>query len=300
MAAVLACGQGAVLSHQSAAVLWELLMPSGREGSVIVSTPRRLHHRRPGIRVHSGTALAPDETTYLKNLPLTTPMRTIFDLAGALDERALEQAMARADRRHLLDRDQLATLLTRHPGRRGNNRLRAQLSVLTAPTLTRSEAEERFLALIRKAELPEPRMNALIRGFEVDALWGRERLIVEIDGFAFHSSRTDFERDRHRDGVLAAAGYQVIRITWRRLTREPLALAARLAQTPRCQGLTIMSPPCRYRIACGDRRRDDPARCQCLLQPACAPSPSPPPSPHVAARPRIAIASMPTTPMIAQ
>jgi very-short-patch-repair endonuclease len=142
----------------------------------------------------------------------------------------LEQVIARADRKKLLNREQLDILLARHSRRRGNARLRALLSSPAGPAFTRSEAEERFLTLVRNAGLRAPEMNVTVRGFEVDALWERERLIVEIDGFAFHSSPTAFERDRRRDGILAAAGFRVLRVTWRQLTRETDSLLVCLAQ----------------------------------------------------------------------
>jgi len=87
-----------------------------------------------------------------------------------------------------------------------------------------------LLALIRKARLREPEVNVVVRGYEVDLLWRAERLVVEVDGFAFHSSRTAFEADRRRDAVLAAAGFRVVRVTWAQLAQEPEALLARIAQ----------------------------------------------------------------------
>jgi very-short-patch-repair endonuclease len=142
----------------------------------------------------------------------------------------LEQVLARADRQRLLDREKIETLLARYPRRRGRARLSPLLTNPASPSLTRSEAEDRFLTLVRKAGLRQPETNVLIRDFEVDALWRAERLVVEIDGFAFHSSPEAFERDRQRDGVLAAAGFRVMRTTWRQLTSEPEALLVRLAQ----------------------------------------------------------------------
>jgi very-short-patch-repair endonuclease len=97
------------------------------------------------------------------------------------------------------------------------------------PSLTRSEAERRLLALIRAARLPPPRTNVRVGGFEVDMLWPAERLVVEIDGFAFHGGCAAFERDRRRDAQLLARGYRVLRITWRQLTREPHAVVATIA-----------------------------------------------------------------------
>jgi very-short-patch-repair endonuclease len=180
--------------------------------------------------------LGSDEHTHLEGFPLTTPARTIHDLAGTLISRQLEQVLARADRQRLLDREKIGTLLKRYPRRRGRARLRALLATPDGPALTRSEAEDRFLSLVRKAGLRHPETNVMVNGFEVDALWRAERLVVEIDGFAFHSLPGAFERDRQRDGVLAAAGFRVMRVVWRQLTLEPEALLARLVQALAVRG----------------------------------------------------------------
>ena len=121
-------------------------------------------------------------------------------------------------------------MLARTNGARGAPRLNAQLARLTdGPTFTRSEAEERFLALIRQAGLPAPRVNARLHGYEVDFYWPAQRCVVEIDGFRFHSTRRASEHDRRKDGVLQAAGIAVLRFTWRQLLDEPLAVIGRLA-----------------------------------------------------------------------
>jgi very-short-patch-repair endonuclease len=124
----------------------------------------------------------------------------------------------------------MAELLARHPGRPGSPALRALLDRDSDPALTRSEAEARLLTLVRKGRLREPETNVLVCGYEVDFLWRRERLVVEVDGFAFHSSQRAFERDRRRDGRLLTAGYRIMRVTWRQLTEEPEVLLVRLAR----------------------------------------------------------------------
>ena len=230
MAALLACGAGAVLSHRSAAALWEIVPHPGARVPVAVSTTRNLRSRSSGIRIYRFRSLGRDEVTSLGGLQLTTPARTLLDLSGTLPSRDLEQAVARADRRRLLHRSRLELLLARYPRRPGRSRIRTVLASMDGPILTRSEAEERFISLIRKVGLPLPQTNVLVNGFEVDALWQEERLIAEIDGFAFHSTRVVFEKDRHRDGVLTAAGYRVLRITWRQLTEESETLLVQLAQ----------------------------------------------------------------------
>jgi very-short-patch-repair endonuclease len=227
MAALLAYGSDAVLSHGSAGALWDLLPTVS---VVTISLTRSIRVRRSAIRVHRVSALHPDEKARLDGLTLTTPARTLLDLASYLSSRELEQALARADRQRLSYRKPLALLLVRYPRRRGGPLLRTLLASPDGPAFTRSEAEERFLALIRRAGLRPPEMNVKVCGFEVDALWRAERLVVEIDGFDYHSTRVDFERDRYRDGVLTAAGFRVMRIIWHQLTREPEALLVRLGQ----------------------------------------------------------------------
>lgn len=229
MAAVLACGATAVLSHRSAAAAWDLL-PRPTDDPVAVSVRRGRPTPGPAVRVHRVSDLHRDETTVREGIPITTPARTILDVAASAGTWEIEQAVARAERAGLADSERMKALLARHPRRPGTRALRALLIRATGPAFTRSEAESRFLGLVRRARLPSPESNVRVKGWEVDFLWRRERLIVEIDGFAYHSSARAFERDRLRDGVLAAAGYRVVRCTWRQLTREPEALLVRIAQ----------------------------------------------------------------------
>lgn len=229
MAAVLASGETAVLSHRSAAVMWRLL-PGSTDAPVEVTV--RGGFRAPGahVHVHRSAILQDDETMVLEGIPITNAARTILDLAGCVGPRELEQALARAERNHLLEHHQLMDLVGRHSRRAGTRTLRALLAHAREPALTRSEAEARFLTLVRRARLLDPEANALVNGYEVDFLWRTRRLIVEVDGFAFHSSATAFEQDRGRDAALAAAGFRVIRFTWHQLTREPEVLLVHLAQ----------------------------------------------------------------------
>jgi very-short-patch-repair endonuclease len=171
-----------------------------------------------------------DETTTCKGIPITTPARTVLDLAADSTERELEQALAQAEARHLTSRRKLLLLLARYPGRRGVRALRRLLERDARPALTRSEAEERFLALIRKSGLPHPDVNVNLGRYEVDFLWREHRLVVEIDGYAHHSDRESFEADRARDAWLAAQGHTVIRVTWRQLVDEPEVVLARVAE----------------------------------------------------------------------
>ncbi len=202
--------------------------PSTGLREVDVTIPPDSRRYRPGIRIHR-MALRDDEVTTFDMIPVTTPARTLYDLAGILPERDLERALAEALARRLTTRDQLETLATRYRRRAGVGRLRALLGSDQQPALTRSAAEEHFLAMIRRAQLPAWEVNVDVRGHEVDFFWRTERLAVEIDGFAFHSSRRRFESDRRRDADLAAAGVRVMRITWRQIENEPEALLVRLA-----------------------------------------------------------------------
>ena len=220
LAAVLACGPGAVLSHRSAAALWEI-RPTARSG-VEITTPRWLP-QRPRIQLRSAR-LAPDEVTSHASIPVTAPERTLIDLAAVLQKRPLERALEQAEVLRLLDAALLARLLDRHPRRAGTGTLRALLAEQRASP-TRSELEERFLALIDRERLPRPLINAHVLTFEVDTAWPDQRVIAELDGHAFHSTRAAYERDRARDRALQAAGWRVIRVTWRQLEHDSAAVA---------------------------------------------------------------------------
>jgi very-short-patch-repair endonuclease len=187
--------------------------------------------------------LAADEQTHLDGVPLTTPARTLLDLSTCVGAAELERALARADREGIADQDTVSRLVARYPGRRGTRRLLALLANPGGPALTRSDAEARFLELVRSGRLREPETNIHLRGHEVDFVWRSERLIVEVDGFAFHSSRTAFEADRRRDAALAAAGFRVIRVTWTQITKEPAALLVRVAQALVESGSTAYDVP---------------------------------------------------------
>ena len=237
MAAVLACGAGAVVSHRSAAALWELLPPLDDSYPVDVTVQGRDGGRRKGIRPHKVTDLNAEDLATIEGIPVTTPVRTIVDLASVVSARELEQALAQAERRQLVTLDELRGVVQKRSGRPGTPALRALLQYHGSPALTRSEAEDRFLALIRRGRLPAPEANVVFGGHELDFLWRSEGLAVEVDGFAFHSSRSQFERDRHRDAQLLVGGIQVIRFTWRQIEAEPYAVLACLAQALARAGL---------------------------------------------------------------
>jgi hypothetical protein len=183
---------------------------------------------REGVVVHTAR-LPPDEITVHDGIPITTVPRTLFDLATILPERRLERALNEAEVLRLWDELSLVRLLRRYPGRRGSRAIRAALERRgVGATVTRSELEERFLELIDRAGLPRPEVNVLVGGFEVDAVWRRQLVAVELDGHSTHQTTEAFERDRQRDRILQVSGWRPIRITSRQLQAEPATLVADL------------------------------------------------------------------------
>jgi very-short-patch-repair endonuclease len=178
--------------------------------------------------------LAPDEVTTLRRIPVTTLARCLFDIAATASDEGLEAAIRQAEYLHRFRLEQLEDLLIRHPGRRGATTIRACLRRLGrgARGRTRSRLEARFATLLARTDLPQPHLNALVDadGFkiEADCLWSDQRLIVELDGGKAHRTYAAFEADRERDRRLQAAGWRVIRLTWRQLD-DPAAVLADLS-----------------------------------------------------------------------
>jgi very-short-patch-repair endonuclease len=185
--------------------------------------------QRPGIRAHRSD-LANDEIARLDGIPITSAARTLLDLSSVATPRELERALAFAERERLVTRALVLSLLNRYPGRRGTRRLRALLDDSATPAFTRSPAEEQLLELIRRSGLPEPEMNIMLYGQEVDCFWRNARLVIEVDGYAYHSSAPAFVTDRQRDSAFAAAGIQVVRLTWQQITEESHRTVVQLAQ----------------------------------------------------------------------
>lgn len=225
MAAVLATGPEAVLSYRSAASLWELVAP--RSAAIEVTAQRECD--RAGIKAYR-TRLPRDEITLLDGIPVTTVPRTLLDLAAVLPHSRLERAIERAEALRLADPISLHELLRRYPCRKGTRSLREVVRRGIEPILTRSELEDRFLAFLDARGLPRPRVNVLIEGLEVDFVWPEQRLVVELDGRQTHATTAAFERDRERDRILQAAGWRVVRITWRQLQDDPAAIARDLGR----------------------------------------------------------------------
>jgi hypothetical protein len=232
MAAVLAAGPEAVLSHHAAAALWRIRDPRDSKPEVIVR--RRVDRPRIAAR---RIALQDDEVTIERGIPVTTPARTLFDLAHALTQQQLEAAITEAEINRLGSPTSLADLVARYPGRRGIATLRSILEHhdRIGRTVTRSDLEVAFLAFLDAHGLPRPKTNAAIeledgRQPMVDAVWPERRLVAELDSYGIHTTRRNFEEDRARDRALTAHGWRVVRITWRQLhDRDRTALAAELA-----------------------------------------------------------------------
>lgn len=227
MAALMACGTGAALSHRTAGALWGILPVT--EGPIDVTRPGGARTHR-GVRAHRGR-LEPRDVGRRHGMSVTRPARTLLDLAGVLDLHGLDRALEQAQVLRLLSVAELRAVLARAGGRPGIRALRHALATVDAtPSLTRSEAERRLLGLVRAARLPAPLSNVRVGRHEVDLLWREQRLIAEVDGYRFHAGRAAFERDRRRDAELLATGHRVLRVTWRELMDAPEAVIANLAR----------------------------------------------------------------------
>jgi hypothetical protein len=228
MAAVLAGGPGAVLSHASAAALWEMRRTA--PSSVDVSVRRSGRTKRPGLRLHWPRTLHASEVTTHDGIPTTTPARTILDLAATLQPHRLERLLDQAEILELTDYPALDAIARAHPGHRGAKRLKQTVKQYEAgATLKRSDLERLFLTLCDKHGLPTPSVNHSPAGKEVDFLFAPQRLIVEADSWRFHKTRQAFERDRHRDAMHLRAGYRTLRVTDRQLERNANDVAKTIA-----------------------------------------------------------------------
>jgi very-short-patch-repair endonuclease len=199
VAALLAAGPQAVLSHRSAGAVWRFATAPATVEVTVLGSARR---SRPTLQIHRTASLDARDVRLHDGLRLTSPERTLHDLARVMD---VERATAEAQVLGLIPRD----------------------TTDTPPT--RSELERRMLALLRDAGLPPPLVNTHIGRFEVDFAWPDHQVVAELDGWAAHSTRLAFERDRARDAALQAAGHAVLRFTWRQLRDNPLLVAGRIA-----------------------------------------------------------------------
>ena len=225
-AALLAVGPSSVISYRSAAAAWRML--PARPGPLEVSVIGRRPRPRTDIVIHRVAALDPRDVREIDGVPVTSPARTAVDLAHAREPR-LDVALAEAQVLRLVTRRELEAAMARATDARGLPELRRRLDAGNdAPT--RTELERSMLRLVADAGLPRPLVNARVGRFEVDFLWRDERVIVETDGWVAHRHRGAFERDRARDAELQAAGYLVVRFTWRQITETRLLVATRIAQ----------------------------------------------------------------------
>jgi hypothetical protein len=218
MAAVLACGDQAVLSHDSAAALWGIRTWPARPE---VTAPH--DRRRPGIRTHRSETLTRRAIRRRNNIRVTSPSRTILDIQTRLTDAQLVRAINELRRNKHLRAAELDGLLTT------STRIANLINPRQNPT--RSHAEDRFLSFCRTHDLPEPSVNVMLFGHERDAVFEAEKVIVEIDSWEFHKDHDSFESDRKRDAVAAEHGYLTIRLTWARLTADARAEAGSLRRT---------------------------------------------------------------------
>jgi AbiEi antitoxin C-terminal domain len=225
MAALLVFPEGAVLSHWSAAWLWGLTATAPQEAEVTIAARG---NRRAGLRVHRVWSLQDQERTVYEGLPVTTTARTLVDIASNSSLRQLARVVDRARRRGKLDLAATDSALSRCKSRHAAKRLEEALRIYREPVSDRARSELLFLDAIKSEGIPIPAINTFVAGCEIDAYWERERFAVEVDGWETHGNRKAFEGDRLRQEDLKLAGIDSIRISARRIEREPAAVATRL------------------------------------------------------------------------
>jgi very-short-patch-repair endonuclease len=229
MAAVLACGVNAVLSHESAAALWGIRSERGRSRPIDVSLHADSGRRRPGISIHRRPSLQPHDLTTHRGIPVTTPVRTLIDLATALTQNHLEAAINEADVLDLIDPETLRAALEDHPGQPGVRRLKTLLDRHTF-RLTDSELERHFLRIVRAAGLPLPDTQVKGEGHRIDFYWPELGLVVETDGLRYHRTPSRQARDNRRMQAHAAAGRIAVRVSHYEIRYESGRVIALLAE----------------------------------------------------------------------
>jgi very-short-patch-repair endonuclease len=233
IAAVMACGQGAALSHLDAAALWRIY--ESRGPSIHVTTTKRSSRTLPGITVHRARRLDPADVTKKDGIPVTTVARTLVDLTDVLSSDRLLRAIREAEYLKLLDTDSLTAAVQRANGRKRLTELTKAIERHNPGQIVREELEHRFLELVHAAGLPEPKTNVKVktrrRTYVVDCLWPDQGVAVELDGRAAHARAAAFEQDRARDAALTATGLRPLRFTWHRVTEEPGDVVAELKAT---------------------------------------------------------------------
>jgi hypothetical protein len=252
LAAVMACGLGAVLSHRDAAQLWALRQSSS--ALIEVTVPSRNGRRaRAGIRIHRTSRLRPEEVTVRHGIPVTTVARTLLDLADVLDTQALKRAITEAEYTNQLDLRAIDAVVQSNPGRRGA-RLMAALG--RAGDRTRSPLEDRFLAFVERHNVEPPQTAVSIEGYELDFIWPRAGLVVELDGLAAHTTSSAFNADRLRDRRLWNAGLRTMRLTHKALDDEDAVLddLAQAGVGVASRSRASWKPPRRSRISAASDR----------------------------------------------
>jgi hypothetical protein len=227
LAAVFACGSGALLSHHSAAWLWGIARWSPVPLNVTAPSPRR---RRPPLRLHYARALTNRDRGEIDRIPVTAMPRTALDLAATLRPRQLMRLLERAEELRLFDLRHFDELLARSHGHPGVGHLRRALESYRPPPFTRSGTERRFLELVIAAGLPRPSTGFVESGYELDMYWPEQRFAVELDTYETHGSRAAFERDHKRQEDLKLEGVEMVRVTGLRLDREPTQVIQRIAR----------------------------------------------------------------------
>jgi predicted transcriptional regulator of viral defense system len=228
MAAVLACGPGAVLSHRSAAYLWGLV-ETWKE-PIDVTAPNRRGRSPEGVAAHRDGSLQPIDKTSLHGIPCTTVARTVLDFTAVAPEWEARKVVAEAEVLRILDKDRLRALLKRSRRRRGVARLRLILDTIHPQTeRTRSELEHLLLEALARATVPQPEVNVWLpapdgRRYQADFLWRDAKRIIEADSRRFHDTDSAFVSDRKRQQQLELAGWRVSRCTWEEVEREPRRL----------------------------------------------------------------------------
>jgi very-short-patch-repair endonuclease len=228
IAAVLACGPDTVLSHRNALALWDVRPRAS--GPIDVTIPGRTGKSGPNsVRVHSARDLRDADRAMVDGIPVTSLARSLLDYAAVESPQWLRVALEATARRELLMAGELEELLARSRRHRGFTRLTDVLAQMRGPAQwTQSELENRFLVLIREAGVPEPEVNVFVEGELVDAVWRAARLVVEIDGYDTHKTRSQFEADRRRDAKLQVLGYRVLRLTQSRIDHDPRAVLSEI------------------------------------------------------------------------
>jgi hypothetical protein len=227
LAAVLACGPGALLSHRSAAWLWEISHYGPGPFAVTTPVPRK---SRPPLELHHSRVLTQADRGLRRNIPVTELPRTLLDCAAIFRPDRMQRMLEHAEERKLFDLGPVEELLERTRGHHGWGRLRRAIALYAPPPFTRSQFERSFLAALLRAGLPRPATNFVEAGFELDVYWPEHRFAVELDTYVTHGTRGAFERDRLRQEDLKLAGIEMTRVTDVRFAREPEAVLARVVR----------------------------------------------------------------------